>query len=166
MQKRNGWEGTRLLWLIDCRFEFWFKSRSRRPEVFNEKGVLRNFAKFTGKHLRQIVSFLIKLQASASACNFIKKETLAQVFIVNFAKFLRKSFLAEHLRWLIPWKSLWIMILKADFVKKATKSCYHGKHCKYVIYIFGRDFTIFFKHCNLILRLWRNQIFGRKIKGA
>ena len=116
--------------------------------------------------LQSSASFLIKLQASASACNFIKKETLAQVFIVNFAKFLRKSFLAEHLRWVIPWKSLWIMILKADFVKKATKSCYHGKHCKYVIYIFGRDFTIFFKHCNLILRLWRNQIFGRKIKGA
>ena len=31
------------------------------------------------------VSFLIKLQAEA--CNFIKKETLAQVFPVNFAKF-------------------------------------------------------------------------------
>ena len=36
------------------------------------KGVLRNFAKFTGKHPCQ-VSFLIKLQA----CNFIKKEGLA-----------------------------------------------------------------------------------------
>ena len=33
------------------------------------------------------VSFLIKLQA-----NLIKKETLAQVFLVNFAKFLRKPF--------------------------------------------------------------------------
>ena len=27
--------------------------RSSRPEVFCEKGVLKNFTKFTGKHLRQ-----------------------------------------------------------------------------------------------------------------
>ena len=38
------------------------KSLSSRQEVFCEKGVLRNFTKFTGKQ-----------------CNFIKKETLAQV---------------------------------------------------------------------------------------
>ena len=29
------------------------KSRSSRPEVFCKKGVLRNFTKFTGKHLCQ-----------------------------------------------------------------------------------------------------------------
>ena len=38
------------------------KLRSSRPEVFCEKGVLRNFTKFTGKHLCQRL-FLIKLQA-------------------------------------------------------------------------------------------------------
>ena len=38
--------------------------RSSRPEVFCKKGVLRNFAKFTGKHLCQSL-FLIKLQAQA-----------------------------------------------------------------------------------------------------
>ena len=37
------------------------------------------------------VSFLIKLQASAF--NFIKKETLAQVFSCDFSKFLRTPFL-------------------------------------------------------------------------
>ena len=37
--------------------------RSSRPEVFIKKGVLKNFAKFTGKHLcRSLLS--IKLQAS------------------------------------------------------------------------------------------------------
>ena len=51
-------------------------SRSCRPEVFCKKGVLRNFVKFTGKHLCQSF-FLNKI---AEACNFIKKETLAQVF--------------------------------------------------------------------------------------
>ena len=37
------------------------KFRSSRPDVFCEKSVLRNFAKFTGKHLCQGL-FLIKLQ--------------------------------------------------------------------------------------------------------
>ena len=31
--------------------------RSSRPEVFCQKGVLRNFAKFTGKHLCQSLFF-------------------------------------------------------------------------------------------------------------
>ena len=32
--------------------------KSSRPEVFCEKGVLRNFAKFTGKHLCQSLVFI------------------------------------------------------------------------------------------------------------
>ena len=44
---------------------------------------------------------LIKLQAAASSCNFIKKETLAQVFSCNFVKFLRRPFLTEQLWWLL-----------------------------------------------------------------
>ena len=32
-------------------------SRSSRPEVFCKKGVLRNFAKFTGKHRCQSLLF-------------------------------------------------------------------------------------------------------------
>ena len=31
--------------------------RSSRPEVFCKKGILRNFAKFTGKHLCQSLFF-------------------------------------------------------------------------------------------------------------
>ena len=50
--------------------------------MFCKKGVLRNFAKFTGKHLCQSL-FLIKLQ---QVCNFIKKETLTQeVFSCSIA---------------------------------------------------------------------------------
>ena len=48
--------------------------KSRRPEVFCKKGVLRNFAKFTGKHLYQSLFF----DKVTEACNFIKIET--QVF--------------------------------------------------------------------------------------
>ena len=36
---------------------FRHESRSSRPEVFCKKGVLRNFAKFTGKHLCQSLFF-------------------------------------------------------------------------------------------------------------
>ena len=42
------------------------------------------------------VSFLIKLQASA--CNFIKKETLAQLFCCEFCKIYKDTFFTEHLR--------------------------------------------------------------------
>ena len=52
--------------------------RSRRPRVFCEKGVLRNFSKFTEKHLCQSL-FFNKVAGIA-----IKKETLAQVFSCEF----------------------------------------------------------------------------------
>ena len=47
--------------------------RSSDPEVFCKKGVLRNFTKFTGKHLCQRLFF-------NKVAGFIKKETLTQVF--------------------------------------------------------------------------------------
>ena len=40
--------------------------------------------------------FLIKLQASA--CNFIKKETLAQVFSCEFCEIYKNTFITEQLR--------------------------------------------------------------------
>ena len=44
----------------------------------------------------------------AKASNFIKKETLAQVFPVNFWKSLRTPFSTEHLPWLLLKKTnLW-----------------------------------------------------------
>ena len=73
-------------------------SRSSRLEVFCTKGALRNCAKFTEKHLCQ--SLFFNKVAGLRACNFIKKETLAQCFPVNFAEFLRTPFITEHLWWL------------------------------------------------------------------
>ena len=40
------------------------------------------------------VSLLIKLQA----CNFIERETLAQVFCCEFCEIFKNTFLTEHLR--------------------------------------------------------------------
>ena len=45
------------------------------------------------------ISFLIKLQAEAR--NFIKKETLAQVFSCEFCEISKNTFFTEHLRWLL-----------------------------------------------------------------
>ena len=52
-------------------------------EVFCEKGVFKNFTKFTGKHLCQSL-LLIKLLAEAFKC--IKKETPHRCFPVSFWK--------------------------------------------------------------------------------
>ena len=55
------------------------------------KGVLKNFAKFAGKHLcLSLVSFLMKLQAGA--CNFIKKRTPSQVFSCEFCEISKNTF--------------------------------------------------------------------------
>ena len=73
--------------------------QSSRPEVFCKKGVLRDFAKFTGKHLCQRL-FFDKVAGLRSA-TFLKKRLGHRCFPVNFAKFLRTHFLTEHLRWLL-----------------------------------------------------------------
>ena len=70
--------------------------RSSRPEVFCKKSVLKNFAKFTGKHLCQRL-FLIKLQALAY--NPIKTESLLQAFFsCEFCEIFQNNFLIEHLQ--------------------------------------------------------------------
>ena len=50
--------------------------------------VLKDFAKFTGKHLCQ----------SPQACNFIKKETLAQVVSFEFCEIFKNTYLMERLQ--------------------------------------------------------------------
>ena len=86
------------------------------PEVFCKKGVLRNFVKFIGTLVPESL-FKIKLQAlghrpqtqvlglrpqprpkasvwhtKASACNFVKKETLAQVFSCELCEISKDTF--------------------------------------------------------------------------
>ena len=58
------------------------------------KGIIRNFAKFTGKHLSQSLFFYNA--AGLETCNFIKKRLRHRCFPVNFAKFLRTPF-TKHL---------------------------------------------------------------------
>ena len=37
----------------------------------------------------------------AKACNFIKKETLAQVFSCKFCEIFKNTFFTEHFHWLL-----------------------------------------------------------------
>ena len=65
-----------------------YKSSHRRCSV--RKGVLRNFAKLTGKHVCQSLFFS---SFRPEACSFIKKGLWHRCFPVNFVKFLRTPFL-------------------------------------------------------------------------
>ena len=62
-----------------------------------KKDVLRNFAKFRGKHLCQSLFFNNKV-AGPQAGNFIKKETLEQVFSREFCEISMNTFFTEHLQ--------------------------------------------------------------------
>ena len=61
------------------------------PEVLYEKAVLKNFAKFTGKHL--CLSHFFNKVAGLQACNFIEKRPQHSCFPVNVAKILRTPIL-------------------------------------------------------------------------
>ena len=63
--------------------------------MFCKKGVLRNFAKFTGKHMCQSL-FLNKI-AGLRPATLLRNRLWHRCFPVNFAKFLRTSFIIEHL---------------------------------------------------------------------
>ena len=73
-------------------------ARSSPPGVFCKKAILRNLAKFTGKRPCHRL-FLIKLQASA--LQFIKKDSLAQLFSCEFCEISKNIFFTEQLRWLL-----------------------------------------------------------------
>ena len=76
------------------------------PEMFCKKGVLRNFSKFTRKHLCQKL-FFNKVPIVRHA-TLLTKEALAQLFSCEFFEISKKTFFTEHLRttattiWILP----------------------------------------------------------------
>ena len=60
--------------------------------MFCKKGVLKTFTKFTGKHLRLSLIFNKAAGLRHSACNFIEKETLAQVLSYEFCNISKNTF--------------------------------------------------------------------------
>ena len=79
---------------ILCSLVYNFTDRSSHQRCSVIKGVLRNFAKFIGKHLCQ--SLFFNKVADLEPCNFIKKETLAQVFSCAYCEISKNTFLSKH----------------------------------------------------------------------
>ena len=69
--------------------------RTSQRRCSMEIGVIKNFAKFTGKHLRQSV-FLNKVTG-----HFLKK-SLAQVLSHEFSEIFKNTYFTEHLRMTAP----------------------------------------------------------------
>ena len=74
-----------------------YRSSQRRCPV--RKGVLRNFAKFTGKQLCQ--SLFLNKVAGLRTATLLKKRLMHRCFPVNFAKFLRTPSLENTSRRLL-----------------------------------------------------------------
>ena len=94
------WHRQVLLIYIACRIFIYSNlicSRSSRPEVFCIKGILRNFAKFTGKHLCQ--SLFFNNVSGLRPATLLTKRLWHRCFPVNFVKLLRTPILKEHLWW-------------------------------------------------------------------
>ena len=78
------------VWILS---EYYSNVRSSHQRCSMTKGVLGNFTKFTGKHLHQSLFFNKVAGLRPEACNFIKKETLAQwrefwrnIFVFHYVK--------------------------------------------------------------------------------
>ena len=74
-----------------------------RFQVFFKMGVLKNFANFTGKHMR--LESLFNTVAGLQACNFIKKR-------LNTGN----TFFAEHLNWLLFKLKIYMLQLRIYYI--------------------------------------------------
>ena len=82
-----------------------YKNRSNRPEVFCKKGVLRNFTKFTGKHLCQ--SLLFNKVAALRPKKDVEKFGLFRADTVKILVTIEKL-LILHLVAFMPGLSKWL----------------------------------------------------------
>ena len=89
--------------------------------MFYKKGFLKNVAKFTTKHMYKSL-FLRKLLAQPST--LLKSDSGTDVFLWNFAKFLRTSFFMEHLWWLFL--HFWLLrTLQFNYLKAVLNTYCH-----------------------------------------
>ena len=75
--------------------------RSSRLEVFCKKSVLRNYEKTHRK--APVPGLFFNIIGDLRPAILLKKTIWHKCFPVNSAKFLRKPFHTEHLRWLLLW---------------------------------------------------------------
>ena len=98
-----------------------------KKQPFCKKVFLKNSTKFTWKHL------------CWETCDFIKKETPAQVFSGKFCEISKNTFFTEHVRnfshSVISQRSF-IYLLKPSFVRKMDKTHNFAifSFCQYILY--------------------------------
>ena len=136
---------------------------SSRPEVFCRKGVLRNFAKFTGKHLCQSL-FFNKVEGLRPL------RFWHRYFPMNFSKFLRAPIFAEYLRWVLlivlarKWtNSANFFLLYLVFFYKHWRFMGQAKRENIFIPLFQFHLLADIHHVLITLHLrWQLRIFNRK----
>ena len=99
--------------------------KKQPPAVFCRKGVLRNFAKFTGKRL------------CFSPVTLLKKSPWHRCFPVNFAKFLRTPFLQNTSGRLLMYETN----LEKDRMITDNMENYQAYQCCY------HEYVSYFKQC-------------------
>ena len=95
--------------------------------MFCKKGVLKNFAKFTGKHLCQSLIFN-------------KVVDLAQVISCEFWKFLRSLFIENT--------SSGSVVISKNSLKEGSVHSTSWKFSLYFVYIFIADWNFLTKFCS------------------
>ena len=103
--------------------------RSSRPEVFGEKGVPRNFAKFTGKHLWQ--SLFFNKVAGLRPTTLLKKRLCHKSFPVNLRNFSEHRFLKNAFAKLGYFKEHpWSLLLKLCYMEIDIQPNFDMKNAK------------------------------------
>ena len=112
---------------LQCKWNFWlFPYRSRHLRRSVKKGILRNSAKFTGKHLSQNLFF--NKVAGWSPATLLKKGFWHRKFSCEFNNISKNKFSTEHLQTTasVPrtvQKSLHVLQSKASFLQSFQTIC-------------------------------------------
>ena len=129
--KRKRKSFQRIIYMTLCnfvKFYYWVESlyvkrnlipslkESSRPEAFCKKSFLRNFTKFTGKHLCQ--SLFFNKVAGLRLANLLTKRAWYRCFAEDFAIFLRTTFFIEHL--VSFWNNVLVFLWKDNYGKNMT----------------------------------------------
>ena len=106
-----------------------YRSSHRRYSV--TKGVLRNFAKFTGKHLCQ--SLFFNKVAGLRPATLLKRRLWHRCFPVNFAKFLRRPVLQNTFGRLLLLLLLVRKVMKVSWVILVSENLFLSFFLSYVL---------------------------------
>ena len=107
------------------KYSYLIKGRSSHLKCSMKKYILRNFIKFTGKHLCQIL-FFNKVARLLRPATLLKKRLWHKCVPANFVKFLKTSFFTEHLWTTVSWNvEIPEYIRSQETLRRFSRSC-HG----------------------------------------